>query len=339
MNRSNIPLIFISKARIPSLNMKKYLITGSSGFVSRHFLEYLGENEIMAIVKGLDISDPDFKRENFRSIRFEFDKIDLLDRSKVENIIFEFQPDYILHLASYSSVAFSWKEPVISFQNNTNIYLNILEAVRKINLSARILSIGSSEEYGDVDKKDLPLTEAHSLKPVSPYAVARVSQELLSQVYTNGYGLDIVMTRSFNHIGPFQKEIFAVSSFVKQLVQIKKNGGKGELITGDINIVRDFTDVRDVVSAYYLLLTHGKRGNLYNVCSGIGFSLKQIVDKICNILDIDINIKLDSNMIRPNDNKIIVGSNEKIKTNNGWEPQYTIENSLNDMIKYWQSQE
>lgn len=319
--------------------MKKYLITGFSGFVSRHFLEYLDKNGISAHVKGLDIIDHDFKQENFKSIKFEFDKIDLLDKGKVENILYEFQPNYILHLASFSSVALSWKEPVRSFQNNTNIYLNILEAVRKINLSSRILSIGSSEEYGDVDKNDLPLTEEHSLKPISPYAVARISQEFLSQIYANGYGLDIVMTRSFNHIGPFQKDIFAVPSFVKQLVQIKKNGGKGELITGNLNIVRDFTDVRDVVSAYNLLLTQGKKGNLYNVCSGIGFSLKQIVDRICNILDIDVNIKLDPNLIRPNDNKIIIGSNKKIKISHKWEPRYTFDTSLNDMIIYWQSQD
>ena len=319
--------------------MKKFLITGFSGFVSRHFLEYLENHEIKSIVKGLDISEPDFNRENTRSIKCEFEKIDLLNRSKVENIISEFQPDYILHLASYSSVAFSWKEPVISFQNNTNIYLNLLEALRKINVSARILSIGSSEEYGDVDRRDLPLTEDHPLKPVSPYAVARVSQELLSQIYTNGYGLDIVMTRSFNHIGPFQKDIFVIPSFVKQLVKIREKLGSGELITGDLEIVRDFTDVRDVVSAYYLLLTQGKKEDIYNVCSGIGFSLKQIIDKICDILNIDINIKLDPNLIRPNDNKIIIGSNKKIETNLGWERKYSLEKSLNDMIRYWQSQE
>lgn len=318
---------------------EKYLITGFSGFVSRHFLEYLEKNRIRANVKGLDIIDPDFRRENFRSVKFEFEKIDLLDKEKIENVLSEFQPDYILHLASYSSVAFSWQYPVISFQNNTNIYLNLLEAVRKLNLTTRILSIGSSEAYGDVDKKDLPLAEEHSLKPISPYAVARVSQELLSQIYTRGFGLDIVMTRSFNHIGPFQKDIFVIASFVKQLVKIKSDGGGGELITGNTEIVRDFTDVRDVVSAYYLLLTQGETGSIYNVCSGVGFSLRQIIDTICKILDIDINIKVDPKLIRPSDNKVIIGSNEKIKKNHGWEPKYSLEESFKDMINYWQSKE
>jgi len=318
--------------------MNKYLITGFSGFVGQHFVEYLESNEKNCLVKGLDISNPDFRFDHYKNVQISFEKIDLLSKDKVEYIIHEFQPDYILHLASFSSVAFSWKEPSLSFQNNTNIYLNLLETVRKLNLSTRILSVGSSEEYGDVKETDLPLNEDHPLKPVSPYAVARVSQELLSQIYTNGYDLDIIMTRSFNHIGPFQKDIFVVSSFVKQLVEIKKKGDSGELVTGDIEIVRDFTDVRDVVSAYYLLLTQGKKGEIYNVCSGKGFSLKQIIDKLCNILNLHINIKLDPSLLRPVDNRIIIGSNEKLKTNYAWELKYTIEKSLDDMIRYWQSQ-
>jgi len=115
------------------------------------------------------------------------------------------------------------------------------------------------------------LTEGHPLKPISPYAVARVSQEFLSQIYTSGYGLDIVMTRSLNHVGPFQKDIFVVSSFVKQLLKMKKKDGTRELITGDSEIIRDFTDIRDVVSAYYSPLTQGEKGSVYNVCSGLGF--------------------------------------------------------------------
>jgi len=315
--------------------MKKYLITGFSGFVSRHFIEYLEKNEITALIKGLDIHNPEFNRESFKFIKYDFEKIDLLDKGRVENIIFEFQPDYILHLASSSSVAFSWKEPILSFQNNTNIFLNLLDTVKKLNLSTRILSVGSSEEYGDVKETDLPLTEDHPLKPVSPYAVARVSQELLSQIYTNGYDLDIIMTRSFNHIGPFQKDIFVVSSFVKQLLEISNNAEKrSELITGDINIVRDFTDVRDVVSAYYLLLNKGEKGEIYNVCSGFGISLENIIQIISKYLGIEVIIKVDPKRIRPQDNKLIVGSNKKLK-DLGWNRKYLLEDTLKDIIDYW----
>jgi len=318
--------------------VKKYLVTGFTGFVSRHFLEFLESNCINAIVKGIDVCTPDINESHFKYIKISFEKMNLLNKESVENVIREFQPDYILHLASYSSVAYSWKEPIFSFQNNTNIFLNLLEAVRNFYPSTRILSIGSSEEYGNVEEKDLPLIEDHILKPVSPYAVARVSQELLSKIYVNGYGLDIVITRSFNHIGPYQKDIFVISSMIKQLVEINKNKSRGEIIAGDLRIVRDFTDVRDVVSAYYTLLNDGESGDIYNVCSGKGISLREIIDKICDYFDIDIDIKLDPNLIRPDDNRIIIGSNKKIYIKHGWKPEYSLEKSLKDMINYWQSQ-
>ena len=316
--------------------MKKYLITGYSGFVSRHFLEYLDGHATTAFIKGLDIINPEFPQHSYKNIRVQFEKIDLLNQNHVENIIFNFQPDYIINLASYSSVAFSWKEPILSFQNNMNIYLNLLESVRKLNLPVRILSIGSSEEYGNVDEKSLPLTEAHIPRPLNPYAVARVSQEMISKVYVDGYGLDIVMTRSFNHIGPFQKDIFVVSSFARQLVEIKNNHDRSrELVTGDVSIVRDFTDVRDVVVAYDLLLKKGRAGEIYNVCSGKGTSLHEIIGIMTGILDINIQIKVNEKLVRPSDNKIIIGTNEKIKREVGWKNIIPLETSLNDILDYW----
>ena len=319
--------------------MKKYLITGYSGFVSRHFLGYLNENEPNVSVKGLDVQLPPFQNHSFKNIRMDFEKTDLLDQDRVESIIFNFQPDYIVHLASYSSVAFSWREPILSFRNNMNIYLNLLESVRKLNLPARILSIGSSEEYGNVNEKNLPLTEAHTPKPLSPYAVARVSQEMISRVYVDGYGLDIVMTRSFNHIGPFQRDIFVISSFARQLVEIEKSGEKrGELVTGDLSIVRDFTDVRDVVRAYDLLLKSGKSGEIYNVCSSRGISLNDIIGIMADILGLQVHTRVDGKLVRPNDNKIIIGSNEKIRHEIGWEPSIDMHRSLEDVIGFWKSQ-
>lgn len=320
------------------MSINKYLITGLSGFVGQHFLEYLENTENECLVKGLDIQNPDFRCDHYKNVKLDFEKIDLLLKDQVEYIIHKFQPNYILHLASLSSVALSWKDPVQSFQNNTNIFLNIIEAVRKLSMISRILSIGSSEEYGNVSDGDLPLKEDQKLNPISPYAVARVSQEYLSKVYIDSYGLDIVLTRSFNHIGPMQKSIFFVSSLAKQLVELKIAGkDRGKIVTGDVSIVRDFTDVRDVVHAYYLLLKKGKKGHVYNVCSGIGLPLKDLIDIMAKHLNIEVEIHIDNRLIRPADNKKIIGSNEKIKRELGWENTISLEQSLKDIINYWVS--
>jgi GDP-4-dehydro-6-deoxy-D-mannose reductase len=316
--------------------MEKYLITGFSGFVAKHFLDFLDEREVPAYVLGVDMHRPEFNIYGFKYIRCSFEQTDLLNKDEVDNLIYQFQPVYILHLASFSSVAFSWKNPVASFANNTNIFLNLLEKVRNLNLQCRVLSIGSSEEYGNVNETDLPLKEEHSLNPISPYAVARVSQEMLSKIYVDGYGMDIIMTRSFNHIGPGQKDFFVVSSFAKQLVALAKEGDRPELVTGDTSIVRDFVDVRDVVEAYYLLFKRGRKGEIYNVCSGTGFSLDEVIKKMGAILNVNVTTTVDENLIRPNDNRIIIGSNEKIKRDTNWNPSICIERSLGDIISYWQ---
>jgi GDP-4-dehydro-6-deoxy-D-mannose reductase len=318
--------------------MEKYLITGFSGFVSQHFLEYLEENRIRSQVLGVDLLSPGFNIRSFEFVQCSFEKIDLLDRNQVDNLVYQFQPDYILHLASFSSVAYGWKNPVTSFQNNTNIFLNLLEKVRALDLQCRILSIGSSEEYGNVPEKDLPLREEHGLKPVSPYAVARVAQEMLSRVYVEGYGLDIVMTRSFNHIGPRQRDVFAVPSFARQMVQMKRSGEKsGKLVAGDVEIVRDFLDVRDVVAAYHALFKKGERGAVYNVCSGSGVRLKEVIDRLAVILGLKVEVSTSDLLIRPSDNRILIGSNEKLRKATGWTAAYPIDRSLGDIVRHWEA--
>ncbi|MGD1151793.1 MAG: GDP-mannose 4,6-dehydratase [Syntrophales bacterium] len=319
--------------------MDRYLITGFSGFVGKHFLEYLETLHSPVSVLGVDIVPPDFGLDRLHHMQCDFEKMDLLDREGIEKIILQFQPSYILHLASYSSVAFSWQNPVKSFQNNTNIFLNVLEAVHSISSKVRILSVGSSEEYGDLVGVNALFHEEAALHPVSPYAVARVSQEMLSKVYAEGYGLDIVMTRSFNHIGPGQKEIFVVASFAKRLVEMKKEGATSpKLMTGDISLIRDFVDVRDVVRAYDGLLKKGRKGEIYNICRGVGYSLKELVQQMASILGMEVLTETDEGLIRPRDNKVIVGSNEKIKRDIGWAPEIPLRRSLEDVINFWNQQ-
>lgn len=315
---------------------EKYLITGFSGFVSEHFLNYLERNRIRAEVMGIDIAVPSFDHSRFDHVSCSFEKIDLLNKAELKDLLHRFQPDYVLHLASYSSVAFSWKHPVESFTNNTNIFLNLIETIKTIGTRCRILSIGSSEEYGNVDPADLPLTESQELHPVSPYAVARVSQEMLSKVYVDSYGMDIVLTRSFNHIGTGQKDVFVIPSFAKQLIALKTSlEEKKVLTTGDTSIIRDFIDVRDVVEAYYLLFKKGRKGEVYNICTGKGTSLKEVISIMSSLLEIEVDQLVNPALVRPNDNKVIIGCNEKLKRDTGWNSKHSLEKSLKDILSHF----
>lgn len=314
--------------------MTKYLITGSSGFVGKNFLEYLNDNTISTSVLGIDIAEPAYNSEEYTNLKFKFVRTDLRDRDKVSKIIYDFNPKYILHLASYSSVAGSWRNPNNCFQNNVNIFLNLLEDIRKTGIDCRIISVGSSDVYGIVKFSELPIREEQCLNPLSPFGIARQSQELLSQLYSNIYGMDIVITRSFNHIGPGQSENFAISSFAKQITDLKRNNGNEFIVTGDVSVVRDFIDVRDVVRAYHQLFLKGKRGEIYNVCSGCGISLHNIIQMLCEIMDIRFSIREDKKLRRPADIPVIVGCNDKLKKQTSWTNEIMLEESLRDILKY-----
>jgi GDP-4-dehydro-6-deoxy-D-mannose reductase len=320
--------------------MIKYFITGISGFVASHFLDLLDSFAKTDItVLGVDsIMSEDIKKRSYKNITVRLETLNLLDYQSVENLLVKFAPMYIVHLASFSSVGKSWDEPLASFMNNTNIFLNICEVIRQNNIKCRLLSIGSSEEYGNVPDYCIPINESVPVNPLSPYAVARVSQEMLSQCYVSSYKMDIILTRSFNHIGPRQRDVFVIPSFLKQILNGIKNGQTEiTLFTGDISIIRDFLDVRDVVRAYHLLLEKGVAGELYNVCSGNGYSLKEVIDTIASLLQVGVITKVDITKIRPNDNKVIIGDNAKIKDHIGWQPEISFLQSLRDLVFYWKN--
>jgi len=318
--------------------MKKILITGISGFVGGHFVHYLRKHHQDLEIHGISRSKPawDFVPAMPELTKnSHFHRADLMNIPKIKSLIEEIQPDYILHLAAQSSVAESWKTPVNSFMNNTNIFLNIIDTVRLNDFTARVLSVGSSEQYGIVSEQDLPLHEKSPQNPANPYAVARVAQEQLARIYAEGYGLDICCTRSFNHCGPGQSERFVVSSIVRQFVQIAHGIQEPVIHIGNGSIVRDFIDVRDVVAGYDLLLSKGKRGEVYNICSSQGQAIKDIVTLLSDMFGIRIEIHEEQNQIRPIDNPRIVGSYQKMYNNLGWEPKITFEQSLKSIYQYW----
>jgi len=318
---------------------KCFLVTGGSGFVARHFFDYLETLSEDISVVAVDVCKSGQEFPEYHNITIKIVILDLLDRHGLESILQDSPPDYLLHLASYSSVAYSWEHPDISFANNTNIFLNLLEQVRLFAPECRILSVGSSEEYGKVRPDQVPLLEDAVLHPVSPYAVARVSQELMTRVYVEGYGMDIVLTRSFNHAGPGQKDIFVISSFSRKLAEALIAGKSTiKLFTGNTTIVRDFVDVRDVVRAYHLLLTKGSKGEVYNVCSGIGRTIDEVLMMMSRITGISVQTIMDSKLVRPSDNPIIIGSCTKLMRQTGWQPGIPLERTLQDTLNYWHKQ-
>lgn len=304
---------------------RKILVTGANGFVARYLVSALKSSG--AEVVGVDIAhEPLWKVDKYYYCN-------LIESDAIRIILSVERPDAIVHLAAVSSVAQSWKAPVDSFLNNTNIFLNLVEAVRTLKLRTRIISVGSSEEYGNIPVEDTPIVESHPLAPCSPYAVARVSQEQLSYLYAKGYGLDIVMTRSFNQTGPGQRPNFVIPSFVKQLSEGKKAGlSVVKVKAGDLSIVRDFLDVRDAVSAYMLLLETGTAGEVYNICSGSGRTLREILEMAAKIVGVGLDIVSDNSLIRPADNHVIVGDNSKIRSL-GWMISHDFDETLLDMIK------
>jgi GDP-4-dehydro-6-deoxy-D-mannose reductase len=316
--------------------MNKVLITGFTGFVSKYLLDHLADSSEEFTILGLSRSQY-FDAFSIKNLTISVKKIDLNSQAELKDVLAHFRPNYIYHLASDSSVSYSWVKPIESFLNNTNIFLNLVESVRLLGLKCKILSVGSSEEYGMVSTHDLPLTEESILNPISPYAVARVSQELLSKVYVQGYGMDIIMTRSFNHIGPNQKDNFVISSFARQIIQYKL-GLIDTIEVGNVSIIRDFLDVRDVVKAYTALMANGTSGEVYNICSNQGYALSEIIAMMMNLAGVAHGYTVNPALIRPVDNPVIIGSNAKIKVQCDWQPHIPFEKTLQDTLNYWSTQ-
>ncbi|MCM1321735.1 MAG: GDP-mannose 4,6-dehydratase [Bacteroides sp.] len=318
--------------------MQKYLVTGYAGFVGYHFIAYLNSiaKEIISIL-GLDVNIPnDFSKWDFQNLIIEHCSINLMNLDEVRSTVMNFKPTHIVHLAAFSSVGKSWQKPAEYFSNNTGIFLNLLESVKDSGLYCKILNIGSSEEYGFVKENQLPLVEDMRINPANPYAVTKMAQESIASVYSRGFGMDIVSTRSFNHIGPRQQDTFVVASFAKQVANVFLDRKKSlDLTTGNLNIIRDFLDVRDVVSAYKVLLEKGKSGEVYNICSGEGISLNAIIKELSEISGIRISTHMDINLLRPNDISKIIGCNQKLINDTGWKRVYTLHQTLADTFNYW----
>lgn len=315
----------------------RILITGISGFAARHFIELLSGLEERSDVAGIYHSNqPVFREDQYPNVKCSFHKINLVDQLPVEKLILDFKPDYILHLAAKSSVADSWQNPTECILENTHMFLNIIETMRNHKLGCRLLSVGSSEEYGAVIVNEPLIAEDVCTNPVSPYGAARAMQQKLVDIYSKNYGIDILHARAFNHLGKYQKGNFVISSFARQIAaQMERGAASISLSVGDVSVIRDFTHVKDVVRAYYMLLLKGAPGETYNVCTGQGFVLKDIIAMFAAIIGKPINYEQEAKNLRPNENKKLIGSNKKIRDEIGWKPALPIEESLKDLLAYW----
>ncbi|HYM64878.1 MAG TPA: GDP-mannose 4,6-dehydratase [Candidatus Sulfotelmatobacter sp.] len=314
---------------------KKILITGASGFVGGHLLDYLysqGEKEIY----GTYFSNKTEDKSNKNDV--DFLKIDLKEEDEVFNLIKDIRPDIIYHLAAFTSGADSFSSPKETVLNNISSQINLLQAVFKNNLKdTKILITSSAEIYGKVKKEDLPIDEQTAFNPTNPYAVSKLTQDFLGKQYFLSYGLKILIARPFNHIGPKQSSNFVVSAFAKKIAEIEKGNREPILTVGNLDSKRDFTDVRDVVKAYQLIVEKGVFGEAYNVGSGKSYKISQILDMLLSFSKVKVKVEVDTKLLRPVDNPDLVCNAEKLKKLTGWEPKIEIAKTLKDTLDYWRN--
>jgi len=310
------------------------LITGGSGFVGSHLVEHLlqiGEDHIHITAYG---SGNDFVQKLLPADAIH--QIDLTDGEATSQLIKELQPSQIYHLASFAATGQSFEHVGKTLQNNTQLQLSLLEAVHLHSPSSRLLIIGSAEEYGLSEDDELPIKEDHPLRPVNPYAVSKVTQDLLAYAYAQSYQLDIVRARAFNHTGERQTTQFVIPAFMEQIVAIEA-GRQPALQVGNLDTTRDFSDVKDIVKAYAILMAKGKTGEVYNVGSGIGTSLQQVVKQLQVLAKVPIQVELDPARQRPSDVPVTVANIDKIETL-GWQPTIALSETLERLLNWWRNQ-
>ena len=296
----------------------KSLITGIDGFVGRYMADLLRAEGHEVI--GIDKSSG----------------LDILNKTALREFIAKSSPDYIFHFAGQSNVPESIKDPYKTFDINITGTLNLYEAIVAANIKPGVIFAGSGDEYGAVDEKDIPIRESTLLKPINPNAVSKVAGSFLSYQYSQSYGLRIIRVRSFNQEGPGRPEAFALSSFCRQITEIEKGRNQPIIEVGNINVKRDFLDVRDSVRAYLLLAQKGVGGEVYNVCSGVPVTLSDALNYLISKSTVkDIQVTVDESRVRGLETPVKVGDNTKLKELTGWQAEYDLHKTLDDMLQYW----
>jgi GDP-4-dehydro-6-deoxy-D-mannose reductase len=293
----------------------KLLLTGSDGFVG-------------SVLKGHRPCIP---------LADDGGNVDLRDADRLRRAVARIAPDAVIHLAAQSFVPESFAHPRETYEINFLGTLNLLDALKAAGFAGRFLLAGSGDSYGVVAPNELPIDEAHPLRPRSPYAVSKAATEALCYQRSQSEAFEIVMTRSFNHVGPGQSERFVVSDFARQVVEIRKGRRAPVIRTGDIDVTRDLTDVRDVVQAYLLLLEQGRRGEVYNVCSGSEQSIRDLLTRLLQLAGTEAAIEQDPSRLRRAEQRRICGSPRKLERDTGWARRYSLDTSLTDILNDWEA--
>ena len=324
----------------------RVLITGITGFAGSHLADHLlsGGYEVWGMKRWRSPMD------NVAGIKKDVKWVhaDLLDFQSLVKVIREADPAYIYHLAAQSNVPTSWEAPSITLDTNVKGTMNLLEAVQSLirekdsysgapilSPYVRILLAGSSEEYGFVNENEVPIKETNPLRPLSPYGVSKVAADLLGYQYHKTYGLEIIRTRAFNHTGPRRGSVFACSSFAKQIIEVRR-GNRRFIEVGDLSTIRDFTDVRDTVLAYEKVLMKGEPGEVYNICTGKGIKIGDMLDLLLKVAaPTKVELKFNEERTRSSDVRILIGNCDKLKKITNWHPRIKFKDTLTDLLDYW----
>ncbi len=313
--------------------MTKALITGATGFAGSHLAELLLKEryEVHGIIR------PRSRMDNVKHIEKEINLIaaDIRDGHSIERVVREIKPDMIFHLAAQSFIPQSHNAPTETIVTNVEGTLNILEAVRETGVDCVIQIAGSSEEYGAIQPDEVPVTEKTPLRPRSQYAVSKVAADLLGQQYWQSHKVRTVITRAFNHTGPRRGDVFVTSNFAKQIAEIEAGKREPVLFHGNLDAMRDFSDVRDIVRGYLLAAQKGQPGEVYNICSERSIKIADMLRKLLFFSSAKVELRPDPARMRPSDINIFEGSCAKFKEATGWEPTIPFLVTLEDLLNYW----
>ncbi|MBN1886255.1 MAG: GDP-mannose 4,6-dehydratase [Candidatus Krumholzibacteriota bacterium] len=330
----------------------KALVTGACGFVGRYLVdELVSFNWDVAATDILDAPPPagvTIPGEGTRTLPppaasggSSYRRCDLTDPVSAAALVEETSPDAVFHLAAQSSAGRSFDDPFGTIRTNLFGTLGLLEALRRSPRGRKtvFLSVSSSEEYGRRPREEMPLREESRIEPVSPYAVSKAAQGMLALQYGTCHGLPVIVTRSFGHTGPGQSDMFVLPAFARRCARVRLGLDEPVVRTGNIDVERDFLDVRDVVRAYRLLVESGSRGRVFNVCSGTGLQLRDALDILLARIPGDVQVETDPALLRPVDVPVMIGSNERLRAAIDWEPSIGRGRMLADLADWWERRE